>query len=314
MPDLTRFDFHVNRFMNSYSVDLMDACEVGQYLLLLCKSWQIGKDCCLPDDGGYLARCARVSTVSNRVLEKFPIVETEAGAMRRNNALYEEWQRATERSTAGLVRSAGRGGKWAETAAQKTGMPVLFAGGNAVANAAASDDALPIPTQPVPTRTIPTQPSNTTGGEGVVGGQGKVLTLGSWKNMALRHKRIFGTQASTTHKEKYAEYCHAYGEDVVLACFDDWAADAKDWALSVGMKQPLFAFWKKLPDMAEVQKEIVEEEQQAAATVAAEETARQKDSAAVEADVRRQMTEHAAFMEYEPPKPSEVDPSEYIKD
>lgn len=312
MPDLTRFDFHVNRFMNSYSVDLMDACEVGQYLLLLCKSWQVGKDCCLPDDAAYLARHARVQTVSPRVLEKFPLVETETGTMRRNEPLYEEWLRALERSDAGREKAEKRWGKTegAENPARRNNAVLMLQhkSGNA------QDDAQPVPTQPVPTRTNPIQSGNTTG-EGVLsGGQAKPQTLGCWKNIAVRHKRIFGTQASVGQKDKYAEFCHTYGEDVVLACFEDWAQDAKEWARDNAIKQPLFAFWKKLPDMAEVQKDIAEADQQEAQAVAAQETIRQQEAQATEALVRQQMTDHAKFMEYEAPKPSEVDPSEYIKD
>ncbi len=317
MPDLTRFDFHVNRFMNSYSVDMMDASEVGQYLLLLCKSWQMDKECCLPDDPAYLARHARVQEVSPRVLEKFPVVETIDGPARRNGPLYEEWQKACERSNAALARVAGRGGKWAE-AAQKTGMPVLLTSNtsrNTVEDTTESVAVLPIPTHTIPTHSIPFQPTNTPGGVGVGGSSiQSVTTLGCWKNMALRHKRVFGTQASGTHKDKYAEACSNYGEEVVLACFDDWSQDAKDWVKSVGMKQPLFAFWKKLPDMAEVQKEIVQEVQQEEATLAAEESARQSNAAATDVLVRQQQDAHAKFMEFRAPRPNEVDPSEYIKD
>ena len=84
--DLTRFDFHVVRFMNSYDVEIMTDAEIGQYLLLLCKSWLLAHDATLPDDVEYLSRIARTTKVSERVLAKFPLVETENYGRARLNA------------------------------------------------------------------------------------------------------------------------------------------------------------------------------------------------------------------------------------
>lgn len=86
--DLSWFRFNVHRFMNSPDVDRMDASEVGQYTLLLCKSWAIGDECKVPDDLEYLARIARVPQLSDRVLAKFPVV---GEGFRRNKPLHDEW-------------------------------------------------------------------------------------------------------------------------------------------------------------------------------------------------------------------------------
>ena len=112
-----RFDFHVDRFMNSYKADLMDSSEVGQYLLLLCKAWAMNKDTCLPNDIPYLSRCARVAQLSDKVLECFPVVETDSGPMRRNNALHEEWKAVQARIEEG--RRGGKARSAAKTAAAK---------------------------------------------------------------------------------------------------------------------------------------------------------------------------------------------------
>ena len=96
--DLTRFDFNVHNFLNSESVETMTDAEVGQYVLLLSKSWALAKDASLPDNSALLARWAHCDSVSLNVLKKFPQVETADGARRRNGVLFTEWQRAVTRS------------------------------------------------------------------------------------------------------------------------------------------------------------------------------------------------------------------------
>jgi uncharacterized protein YdaU (DUF1376 family) len=61
---------NVYRFMNSESVTMMTAEEVGQYCLLLFTAWQLGKDCSLPNDPKFLERVAR-GPVSPAVLSRF---------------------------------------------------------------------------------------------------------------------------------------------------------------------------------------------------------------------------------------------------
>lgn len=104
MPDFTRFDFHVVRFMYSETVKQMSAEEVGQYILLLCDAWIMGKEVTLPNDHKYLARVARVDKVSPLVLSKFEKVEMECGTRLRNPALYKEWQATMKRSESARER------------------------------------------------------------------------------------------------------------------------------------------------------------------------------------------------------------------
>jgi uncharacterized protein YdaU (DUF1376 family) len=65
---------NVYRFMNSESVTMMTAEEVGQYCLLLFTAWQLGKDCSLPNEPRYLDRVAR-GPVSQAVLSRFKEVD-----------------------------------------------------------------------------------------------------------------------------------------------------------------------------------------------------------------------------------------------
>ena len=99
--DLTRFDFHALRFMESENVKSMTAEEVGQYVLLLCAAWLGAKDATLPNNPLYLARTARCEygeTVSPLVMERFHIVDTQWGDRLQNDTLFGEWTRAVERS------------------------------------------------------------------------------------------------------------------------------------------------------------------------------------------------------------------------
>jgi len=106
--ELTRMDFHVARFMESEDVEEMDACEVGQFCLLLFKAWLLAKDATLPTDDSKLAKYARVKKVAESVLRQFPLVETQWGERRRNTVQLSIWQAAKARSDAGKNGAAKR--------------------------------------------------------------------------------------------------------------------------------------------------------------------------------------------------------------
>jgi uncharacterized protein YdaU (DUF1376 family) len=158
-----------------------------------------------------------------------------------------------------------------------------------------------------------TNPGNTTG-EYSSAPMAETKTLGDWKNIAVRHKRFFGNQASVGLKDKYAEACAQYSEEVVLECFDDWAADAKDWVKSNAIKQPLFTFFKKLPEMADVAVAVRQAEKETQAQQAAEQRAQAARNAATEAYVAKQKADDVAFMEKEPPPQNGGDALEYLAD
>ncbi len=113
---------------------------------------------------------------------------------------------------------------------------------------------------------------------------------GEWKSIAIRHKNVFGKQASVKFKDKFFEACAQYGEDVVLECFDAWATGAKDWVEANGVDQPLFSFFKKLPAEAENIVEINEAVQEEK-TLAAQQKQREEQMQA--ASTERQCKENA---------------------
>lgn len=132
--ELSRMDFHVTRFMESEDVEEMDACEVGQYCLLLFKAWQLAKDVSLPVESEKLARYARVSEVSPSVLRKFPVVDTEWGKRRRNEVQLGVWKAARARSKAAKKNADTRWGNAADDApAYESAMPEECEG-NAIPN------------------------------------------------------------------------------------------------------------------------------------------------------------------------------------
>jgi uncharacterized protein YdaU (DUF1376 family) len=113
---LNRFDLDVVDMLSSESVKMMDDRQFGQYMFLLLESWNIGKNCTLPDDPAALAKLARVSAiglpqaeaqVDPIVLKKF----SDTGDGRIFNArLLVEWKNAKRRMRVHLEKSV-KGGK-----------------------------------------------------------------------------------------------------------------------------------------------------------------------------------------------------------
>jgi uncharacterized protein YdaU (DUF1376 family) len=271
VPDLTRFDFHVVRFMNSYDVEVMTAEEIGQYLLLLCKSWLLQKEAGLPNDPAYLAKIARVEKVSERVLAKFPVVETAWGPMRRNNTLYEEWVAAEQRSDKALERVAARGGKWAETANKK--IQEKYCGNTPL---------IPIPYHTVPYQPVPTQSCD-------------------WDLFRKRHSHVLGKKAnSAKFQEKYEAACVKYGEDVVFTCFDEWADAARDWIKRDRVDHPLFAFFKILDSLAEDEIANRHDKEEIKQEKTLELNKIQESKRQIEKNLEAQMKADAEFMEKAP--------------
>jgi len=230
--DLTRFDFHAMRFVNSESVEAMTAEEVGQYILLICKAWLTQKDTTLPDDSIYLANVARVKEVSKRVLAKFPVVETQWGPRRRNDTLYGEWLLANERSESGRTAAQKRWGSNAEK------MPTHYNG-----NGHLSTPALPIPNQAVPNQTNQTKPE---------------FGAGNFKNIKTRYYSHFAKDlsSSTKNREDYFAACKEFGEDTFLELFEEWAAKPDNqWITSHPQgHNRLYRFIELLPGMIERRK------------------------------------------------------------
>ena len=288
--DLTRFDFHVVRFMNSYDVEVMTAEEIGQYILLLCKSWLLAHDATLPDDIEYISRTARVTKVSDRVLAKFPVVETEQwGSVRRNHTLFEEWERASDRSDIARERVSRR--------SDRNPTVVDTAVGTTVRRPLISSA---YPNQPIPNQSESNQPiPNQSESSQDVSVSVSSHRSADWKNFAIPYRNVFKKKAGTEFKKRYYEACSKYGEDVVLEYFHTWATDnQREWCEATGFDRPLNLFFKKLPEEAADIKDlnIAEKEEQ---TEAAEQRAHSEQ---VQAEsIERQTQETIKFLTSQPP-------------
>lgn len=228
MAELTRFDFHVHNFLNSEDVENMTSDEVGQYFLLLCHAFVKGREASLPDEPAILARYARVKKVSDLVMKKFPLVDTEWGPRRRNDPLYKEFLRAKARSEGGRKAVAER---WENEPNTDVIRPY-------------NETKSAVNTHTNPYQTIPNQPTPIQSNQGG-------FSPGNWKTLAIRFRGVLGKFISSTktNKQKYTEFCNQFGEDKILTVFNDWAEQNKSWVGEKG--DPLFYFFKDLPDLVE---------------------------------------------------------------
>ena len=135
-------------------------------------------------------------------------------------------------------------------------------------------------------------------------------TAADWKILAVRYKRYFGSKASTTLQDKYYNACNAYGEDIVLACFEDWVPEGVAWKRRDPDAQPLYSFFKKLPDMVadEIAIQNAEKKEQEQTRIAQVQAAKAQTES--EAYIAQQKKDMVAFMEKEPPPQNGVDVSE----
>ena len=239
MANPTRFDFHVVDFMNSEDVERMSSDEVGQYVLLLCKSWLIGKDTTLPDDPEYLAKQARCRKVSSLVMKKFPLVETAEGPRRRNEILFGEWLLAKDRQNS----ASERGRKGNETRYSENNSDNNR---EEVATEQAVPRSSPIPFHSNPLRSVPTQSSNLN----LVGGS---FGQGNYKTISARWWSCFRKQLqkSKQNREQYATACSQYNEDVLLEYLEVWAKENTWVSAHPKGGNRLYVFLQALPEMIE---------------------------------------------------------------
>jgi uncharacterized protein YdaU (DUF1376 family) len=202
--DLTRFDFNAHDFLNSETVEVMSDAEVGQYILLLCKAWLMAKDASLPNEPALLSRWAHCEKVSKKVLEKFPVVETQWGQRLRNDRLFAEWQKTIERSE---TKRDAANARWENAST----------GASTGAYADASVLHMPKPNQ-----TNPNQSSQTKSSSG--------HETGDFKTIAVLFRRLgCGTPSHDRQtKKQYDELCQQYGESAVLKALEEWA-EANKW-------------------------------------------------------------------------------------
>lgn len=117
---------------------------------------------------------------------------------------------------------------------------------------------------------------------------------GDWKAIAIRHKRYFSKKAGVNFKKDYEIACLKYTEAVVLECFDAWAPGALSWVRDKNVDQPLYSFFKKLPEEAadtiEVAAAVKDEDAREAST-------KRKADAAQAASIERQTKEITDLMQ-----------------
>jgi hypothetical protein len=233
VADLTRFDFHALKFIQSDSIAEMSNEEVGQYILLLSEAWLGAKDASLPDSPDVLARKARCKKVSDRVLAQFPVVQTTWGPRRQNDTLYAEWRATQERLD--LAKEYGRRGGEAKREASRLPLGTLS---EPVEESFRSH--LPI-TKPTQTdSTLPTPHQTESHGSG------------TFKTISIRYSSYFGVHHSKgkKHLDRYQQACGKYGENQVLEYFDRWASTA-GWLKEKRDTNGLNFFWRPLEEMAE---------------------------------------------------------------
>ena len=248
MPtDLTRFDFHVLRFMKSLDVMAMTDAEVGQYILLLSESWLIGDDCTLPDNVDLLARLARTEEVSPLVLKKFPVTDTKWGHRRRNTILYAEWLNTLKRSDDGRKAVQSRPDRSTEFV-----RPYNDRTTNDVAT------MVPKPSQANSNQAEPNQESH------------DIHTI------TRKYRAAIGKSHSRSKffAEKYETACRQFGEDAVIAEFEDWAESNKWRKDSLGNSGLRF-FFSDLPEMIEESAAVHKMEKSAKAETAESDSAAQ---------------------------------------
>jgi hypothetical protein len=106
--DITRITLNVYNLANSEYIDSLTDAELGQWMRLFMKSVLIAKECTLSTDEKVLSGYTKSRKVSPRILESFPVVNTEHGMRRRNNTLYVAWCEVRTRSVdASTSRSHG---------------------------------------------------------------------------------------------------------------------------------------------------------------------------------------------------------------
>lgn len=271
-------------------------------------------------------------SIKGMILERFAPIEIDGVSLLENKRVTADWKRLQnvreEMSVLGKARAASAG----RTETGQFKPRLLVPGGNTTSDCPAGDgDALAdagysasggpareVKVSEVKERERESKASNTTG-DGDFSAQGKTTgkALGcDWHNISTRHKRILGKSVTgaSRHKEKYAEYCHAFTEDVVLECFDEWAQAKREWVRNSNVQVPLFIFWKDLPDMAA--DILAAKEADAAdntARVQAEES-RKKNAAANEEYVNQQKRADWEFMTAEPAPENGASVLEYITD
>lgn len=144
----------------------------------------------------------------------------------------------------------------------------------------------------------------------------QVSSKGDWANIKNLHRRLVGIKPNKFYHEKvYLNACKEYTEEIVLACFEEWASNGgAEWAKDKNNSAALGAFFKQLPEQVneviadrEEAKRIAEQEKQA-------EERQKKEQEIVEANVAEQAKADFERMNSEPTPEPGASALEYLKE
>lgn len=250
--DASVLPIYVDDFLVSDATMRMSAEEIGQYLLLLFHSWRVKKDASLPDDLELFNTIAR-GKVTDKVLELFPVVETEWGPRRRNKTLYHKWQKHVQDQEMRSERA--RMGGLARQNSLSSTEAVLKLNGSCTKGFSDSEKGvsnLSNSNSDVRVRraiSIAAPESDLLSAEerqklefpdGLAGKKAFSSAATIWRN--IRNTKLANLGG---RKQEWENYVEQYGSAHVLAAFDLWArelnADFKPW-------YPVTEFFKEMEE------------------------------------------------------------------
>jgi hypothetical protein len=316
-------------FQSDLFVRVMTPIQRWMYRALLQAAFFHGTRPYLPSDEKLLWILAGCETRKQwdehkeAVLDCFEKIEIDGEILLANKRVVSDWNKLQEyrdkRSDAGAAGAAARwqndGEPIAESKAdakQEPGARLLTCSSNVAAkchsNSKSESKETETETEKETNTDIEKQPS-------VCDSFSNIKTeTGDWNNIRPRYRQVFGNKPDKTRfGSKYMAACKQFGEEVVLACFETWAPDGKDWVdRDPSVKNPLNGFFKKLPELAV--EEVADREQQAEEAARQQQLAAQQsaESAVVEQNVAVQKAADWEFMNKEPPPENGADPDEFM--
>lgn len=241
----------------------------------------------------------------SEILERFTAVDGQPNLL-ENKRVTADWNKLRDFRD----KMSELGSKGGQAAAEKRAPAVLFSGGQAHATAHAQASEVKVSEGKV-SEEKKSEGNNTTAEEEVL--QPSAKGKGDWSNIRRPYRHVFGKKPdSARFKHKYEQACLEYGEDVVIACFESWAATAGD--LIKGFDNPLYSFFKKLPDLAADEVACKQEDKELAAQAEKEKQQRAQDEAAMEESIRRQKAADWLRMNETPPPENGASVLEYLAD
>lgn len=259
-----------------------------------------------------------------RVLKRFVEVEIDGINLYENRRVKCDWENLQEfrdiQSEKGRARATAaerEGGKF------KSGVPVLLTASQPPAVAGTRLDESAESTSRSPAREVKVsevkgreekESSNTpTDHDSSTAKPLAAKAAINWHNMSTRHKRLLGKPVASPsrHKETYYEMSKRFTEEIVLECFENWAPSKRQWAEDP-KSQPIYLFWKDLPDLAEDMVADRDAENQEKQLVEQHAVTEKQQQAEQEASIVRQAGENWKRLTTAPPPENGASVLEYL--